>query len=248
MLTYTVSPVLAIAGGLFWTAFDGRISPVDAFSTLGVVTVIVSSLMGVVHTYPQVRGITACFHRIQDYFALSEARPETDDAGLPSLGKLPSQETEDNVIKFRGASVSPASSADSVLHDLNFAITSSQITVLLGPVGSGKTTLLRAMLGEAPVPQGQIWRKKGNSAYCGQKPWLRNVTIRSNIIGFRPFESAWYAEVVKACCLDVDLQQIAGGKGDASLAGSNGCSLSGGQKQKVVSAWLPSIDSKGYGL
>jgi ABC-type multidrug transport system fused ATPase/permease subunit len=244
-----VSPVLAIAGGLFWTTFDGKINAVDAFATIGVVTVIVSSLMGVFHTYPSVRGIPTCFNRIQKYFALSEVRQELADTEIPDPEKVPSQETEGKVIEFHGASIVPTSGADSVLNNVNFAIRASQFTVLLGPVGSGKTTLLRAILGEAPVSKGQIWRKKGNFAYCGQKPWLRNVTIHSNIIGFLPFESTWYAEVVKACCLDDDLQQIAGGKGDASLAGSNGCNLSGGQKQRVVSDWLPwLVSTPGYGV
>lgn len=236
-----MSPVLAIAGGLFWTTFDGRINAVDAFATMGVVTVIVASLMGIFHSYPPVRGTTTCFNRIQKYFALSEVRPEFDDTETPDLEKLPSQDTERNVIEFQGASIAPASSADSILNKVHFDVRKSQFIAILGPVGSGKTTLLRAILGEAAVPQGQIWRRKGNFAYCGQKPWLRNVTIRSNIIGFGPFESTWYAEVVKACCLDDDLQLIAGGKGDAALAGSNGCNLSGGQKQRVVSARLPCL-------
>lgn len=43
-----------------------------------------------------------------------------------------------------------------VLKNISFSINEGSITVILGPNGSGKTTLLKAMLGLAPMSEGEV--------------------------------------------------------------------------------------------
>lgn len=241
-MSYSLTPVLAITGGLFWTSFNGNLTAVNAFTTLAMVHIVIHPMVNILHSYPLMKGIGACFTRIQKYLLLDEVQKyNSGDSGserdntekLDFEEKIPDPVTGSCLAEFTKASVAPSAKADSILRDVSFQVTSSQFTILLGSVGCGKTTLLRAILGEAAVLEGQFWRRKGNFAYCGQKPWLRNLSIRDNITCSGAFEKRWYDEVVEACCLENDLQQLA--SGDKTLAGSNGASLSGGQKQRVVS-------------
>jgi ABC-type multidrug transport system fused ATPase/permease subunit len=70
-------------------------------------------------------------------------------------------------------------------------------------------------------------------AYCPQTPWIMNDTIRQNIVGPAAYDPKWYNFVIRACALESDFENIAGG--DLSKAGSSGITLSGGQKQRIVS-------------
>ena len=70
-------------------------------------------------------------------------------------------------------------------------------------------------------------------AFCDQVPWIRNGTIRENIIGHLEFDATWYNSIVYACALDTDFQQLS--DGDMTTVGSKGMKLSGGQRQRVVS-------------
>lgn len=199
--------------------------------------------MSILQAYPTFRTITACYGRIQKYLILAEARKtggtdassEQEDVREVMCEKKNDSTTGNAVIKFNGAHIAPDVGAETILHEVSFEILSSQFTTLVGPVGAGKTTLLRTILGETVVSQGGVERMRVKFAYCGQKTWLRNVTIRANIISVCVFERPWYDKVVWACCLENDLQQLPGGKGDETLAGSNGANLSGGQKHRVVS-------------
>ncbi|WZH41295.1 P-loop containing nucleoside triphosphate hydrolase protein [Fusarium acuminatum] len=99
-----------------------------------------------------------------------------------------------------------------LLRGLNFTVDRSQLVLLLGPVASGKTTLLKALLGEV----------------------RQNQTIRDNVIGHSNFDRVLYREVVKACDLEKDFDQLA--QGDSTVICSKGLALSGGQKQRVALA------------
>jgi ABC-type multidrug transport system fused ATPase/permease subunit len=233
--------MLAIAGGLFWTTFNGRLTAVNAFTTLAIIAIVINPLTEILKSYPQLKGISACFTRIQKYLVLEEVQSRhristhsSEDTEEPKLEKK-----TDDIIRFEKASITPAAGVNTILHNVTFNVQPSQFTVVLGPVGAGKTTLLRAILGEAAVCDGDFRRNPDNLAYCGQKPWLRNVSIRANIIATSGFEKAWYDEVIAACCLVNDLDQLPGSKGDKSLAGSNGSNLSGGQRHRVVSFFAP---------
>lgn len=87
-------------------------------------------------------------------------------------------------------------------------------------------------MGHATLLHGQVLRKRCKIAYCGQRPWLRNTSIRKNIIGPNPFDPVLYEVVLNSCALNQDLQQLP--NRDLTIVGINGAKLSGGQKHKVV--------------
>jgi ABC-type bacteriocin/lantibiotic exporter with double-glycine peptidase domain len=67
--------------------------------------------------------------------------------------------------------------------------------------------------------------------FSDQTAFLLNGSIRENIVGFSPFDSERYAEVIDATCLRFDLATPP--QGDGTNVGSDGISISGGQKQRV---------------
>lgn len=71
-------------------------------------------------------------------------------------------------------------------------------------------------------------------AHCHQSPFLSNTSIRDNIIGFGQYDAKWYMEAVDATMLTADLNTLP--QGDATIIGSNGISLSVGQRQRIALA------------
>lgn len=74
----------------------------------------------------------------------------------------------------------------------------------------------------------------GSLGYAAQEPWLFNESVRENILFGLEYEEEWYQNVVDACCLREDIEQLS--FGDATLVGERGVSLSGGQKARVALA------------
>lgn len=247
-----------MAGGLFWTSTSGRLSAAEAFATLSIVALVSSPLQVLLNAFPQFTSVTSCFGRIQRYLLLddqvdqrtlsgyleSELRtnlvPGSDPNAEHSLNSVELetfQSTDANsykntLVRFENASVAVSDRATPILKDLTLSINHASLTVVLGPVGSGKTTLLRTLLGETNIVEGSVHVEQDSVAYCDQTPWLRNISIRDNILGQTLFDSEWYHTVLNSCLLDEDMLQIPGG--DIALVGSGGTNVSGGQRQRIV--------------
>lgn len=127
-----------------------------------------------------------------------------------------------------------------VLHDITANLPANALTIIVGPVASGKSTLLKGVLGEVYNSAGAVWVSSRNAAFCDQTPWLRNASVRQNILGYGLWDAEWYAAVVKACALEQDFERLP--LGDQTVVGSEGIALSGGQKQRVVS--IPGPDPR----
>jgi ATP-binding cassette subfamily C (CFTR/MRP) protein 1 len=119
-----------------------------------------------------------------------------------------------------------------VLHDITANLPANALTVIVGPVASGKSTLLKGVLGEVYTTAGVVWVASRTAAFCDQTPWLRNASVRQNILGYDLWGAEWYAAVVRAYSLERDLESLP--LGDQTVVGNEGIALSGGQKQRVV--------------
>lgn len=108
---------------------------------------------------------------------------------------------------------------------------------MLDSVGSGKSTLLKSILGETRLLSGSISALPGCVAFCEQKAWLLNNTLRENILGISVYDDIWYKTVTDACALTADFSELP--MGDATQIGSQGFALSGGQKQRLVRYIMP---------
>ncbi|TFK32340.1 multidrug resistance-associated ABC transporter [Crucibulum laeve] len=138
------------------------------------------------------------------------------------------------------------------LENISLEFPPGEVSLVCGKTGSGKSLLLLGFLGEADILSGQVlcprspldhiasctnidpstpWIVKGTSAYVPQIPWLRNQSIRSNILFNLPYDSERYQKTLEACALIRDLEIFE--DGDASEIGEQGINLSGGQKARI---------------
>ncbi|CAF3706274.1 unnamed protein product [Rotaria sordida] len=101
-----------------------------------------------------------------------------------------------------------------------------------GAIGSGKSTLLASILGEINLISGKLQLQTNSISYAPQSAWIFADTIRGNILLGKPMDEERYKNVIKACCLDIDLQNF-GEVGDLLMIGDKGVNLSGGQKARI---------------
>ncbi len=78
------------------------------------------------------------------------------------------------------------------------------------------------------------WILPNSVAFVSQHAWLQNDSIRSNITFGLPYDEDRYADVIRACSLENDLEIFE--DGDMTEIGEKGITLSGGQKQRVALA------------
>lgn len=243
---------------LFWTKFTNGLEPDQMYTTLAFIALTLSPMHRLMVSYTLFASILGCFQRIEAYLLLDERRDEREtisdlvlrnsnkgretektrhssDLSVMPLDK-PSIELQlpQPPVVFVDVSVAVRSESAPVLKNVNFSISRSEIALVLGHTGSGKTTLLRAILGEVHVTHGLVYVEQRQIAYCDQSPWLRNITIRDNIVGDCQYDQDWYETVLSACLLSKDMEQLP--NGDQTSAGNNGTNLSGGQRQRIVSA------------
>ncbi|KAJ1820365.1 hypothetical protein LPJ75_000958, partial [Coemansia sp. RSA 2598] len=174
----------------------------------------------------------------------------------PSSGRASSKHGK------HGVAAAPSSMRSFALKNISLFFPSGKLSIVVGPTGSGKSSLLSALIGEMTLTSGSILlptadlvslrseqqesryreimvlarqgRIMTDIAYVSQEAWLRNATIRENILFGQPYDSARYEEVLRVCALKPDLRILTAG--DMTEIGERGVTLSGGQKQRVALA------------
>ncbi|CAJ0582005.1 unnamed protein product, partial [Mesorhabditis spiculigera] len=105
-----------------------------------------------------------------------------------------------------------------------------EFVAIVGAVGAGKSSLLNAMLGEMCYLRGVV-ELCDKVAYVPQQPWLRNETLRQNILFGKPYDRKLYRRVTDSAQLRTDFEAM--DHGDMTEIGENGVTLSGGQKARI---------------
>ncbi|KAG8064046.1 hypothetical protein GUJ93_ZPchr0004g38273 [Zizania palustris] len=117
-----------------------------------------------------------------------------------------------------------------VLKRIEVEVRRGELAAVVGTVGSGKSSLLSCIMGE-------MHKVSGNVSICGstgcvaQTAWIQNGTIQENILFGQPMHTERYMEVIRACCLEKDLEMME--FRDKTEIGERGINLSGGQKQRI---------------
>jgi ABC-type multidrug transport system fused ATPase/permease subunit len=104
---------------------------------------------------------------------------------------------------------------------------------IAGRIGCGKSGILSAILHDLPYYSGTILTG-GSIAYVEQEPVILSGTVRENILFDRPWDEHQYQLAVDRASLHQDLAEFP--KGDATMVGEKGITLSGGQKARVALA------------
>nr|VWO94880.1 MRP-like transporter [Ganoderma boninense] len=116
------------------------------------------------------------------------------------------------------------------LKDIKLKIPKGAFVAIVGRVGSGKSSLLQALIGEMRKTNGQCTFSSA-AAYVPQTAWIMNATLRQNIVFGQPEDDERFHEIIKACCLEPDLDMLP--HGEQTEIGEKGINLSGGQKARV---------------
>ena len=107
---------------------------------------------------------------------------------------------------------------------------------MIGETGSGKTCLINAILNNLDLlnfqkPNVEYYNFSPVISYACQDPWIMNGTIRDNIIFYGEYDIEKYNQVINACQLDKDFENLK--HGDLTEIGSTGNNISGGQRSRI---------------
>jgi ATP-binding cassette subfamily C (CFTR/MRP) protein 4 len=198
-------------------------------------------VMGVSECYVSIGRIQKFleFPELPRYEAKAELGPEravegTDGEVAISMSNVKSYWNEVNNRKPTDADdamKNPDQSYFLALEDVSLDFRRGELTVIIGTVGSGKSALLQALVEELPVSSGTITRRYKTLAYACQEPWVMDGTVKENITMGLALDEKWYTEVVNACGLKMDFQQLR--DGDQTIVGDRGVQCSGGQRARI---------------
>ncbi|KAK6853983.1 hypothetical protein PG995_010795 [Apiospora arundinis] len=223
---------------------DHSLDMETAFTTTAILGMVTHPANMVMTFVPRVMAALSGFERIQAFLLrepLHANRGALPKAALHKLAWNPATGqavTSSPAIRISQVQIGQTRT---VLENLNIDVATGSLTILSGPTGSGKSTLLRVILGEVISAQGLVSLSTRRIAYCAQRPWLPNGTIKevvysdTNTHGASDQDYAkWYSEVIDTCCLTHDINSLT--DGDQTQIGSRGLNLSGGQRQRVALA------------
>lgn len=237
--TFTLVAASSLRGG---HAFNAE----AMFASLSTLKLMAALMLPFLQTMITCQGAGASVDRIQAYLvneveahkSPSDMRHLQAEVGKPAEADAYGFELQENSATSAPTWAFEIAAADfgfcngqPLLHKITLAIDPGSFTMVVGKVGSGKSLLLQSLLGELAVLDGQAKRSCPDASFCSQPPWLRNVSVRDNILGESAFDADWYSSVTWACGLDQDFHELS--NGDATLVGTGGMSLSGGQKNRV---------------
>lgn len=219
--------------------------------SLSVLKLVAAVLLPMLQQLITFQGSIASFDRVQAYLveegdqSPNNARqpdgPE-EEHGLLTTGEFgDSFELEEDVLKCHGNKVFDIADADfgygqgqPILRDITLTISKGSFSTIIGKVGCGKSVMLQSLVLEVPALRGRVKRNHHRVSFCSLPVWLRNTSVRENIMGESAFEEEWYRRVVWACGLEQDLRELA--NGHSTSVGTNGMALSGGQRNRVALA------------
>ena len=223
-LYFSSLPLISLATfGGNWL-LGSQLKPVDVFTALtffGLIRVPVTNYLPVaIERYAE---MLAASKRIDSFIRTTYNNDQTTT-------KRPGNEPS---ISIRDASFSWIEETQ-CLSNITLEIGNGALIGIIGPVGSGKSSLLSAILGEMTLNMGNS-TVSGSFAYVNQSPWIIPGTIRENILIGQSFDEQRYYRILRACCLDEDIQSF-GETGDLTVVGEKGITVSGGQKARIALA------------
>ncbi|KAG4281248.1 hypothetical protein FPRO06_10153 [Fusarium proliferatum] len=203
MISAQLTPVVVIMSAIYWTKADGGLSVAEAFTSLSLISVVTQPLVMILVSLMQIAGVVGGSGRIQAFLLLDEqlAAKEAVDVDAVTIQNVSIQTPDGN----------------SLLTNINLQVSPGTLNMLVGRVGCGKSSLLRTIIGELIPSEGTV-KTQDSLAYCDQVPWLRNTTIRENVVGLSPMDDKWLSTVLHACALEEDLHQLP--QGQETIVGS----------------------------
>jgi ATP-binding cassette subfamily C (CFTR/MRP) protein 4 len=231
----------------------GELSPRNVFTTM--VLVNVAQMEITKHLSLAVMGASECWvsvSRIQRFIQTPELEAINDEF-VPDDDEKKGGDTRAIVVKnvtchwnsnpLQSSEGSSGEGAEDIsttglivaLDDVDIEFQMGQLTCIIGAVGSGKSAFISMLAGELPLSRGSLKRRAGSTvAYAPQDPWIMDGTVKENILLGLPYDAEYYSEVIHACGLNVDFDQLR--YGEETIVGDRGVQLSGGQRARIALA------------
>ncbi|KDR71589.1 hypothetical protein GALMADRAFT_792794 [Galerina marginata CBS 339.88] len=240
-LIWSASPIIVILVSFYDFAIvrQQELTPSIAFPSI----IVFSAMKFALNALP-----AAFVRMMQSLVSLQRIAKYLDSPELPFV-----PQTSKSTISLENCTVAWPGEGSFSLSDVNISFPIGKISLICGKVGSGKSLLLYALLGEVEATCGTIkcprtpfnfqsstrtdsitdkdWIVDGICAYVPQTTWLRNASIRDNILFNLPYNRDRYKKTLEACALLSDLEILE--DGDLTEIGERGVNLSGGQKARV---------------
>lgn len=166
----------------------------------------------------------------------SQSKQSIESSKDKSYKTIPSQDVA-------SLTSSKSNRAVNTLIDVSIAIPKGKLAAVVGPVGCGKSSFLSMLLGELHLKAGSV-RLTGSIAYCDQRPWILNTTVRDNILFGKEYNEEKFDLAIHAANLEDDIRVLPGGI--LTEIGEKGINLSGGQKARVALARAVYCDADVY--
>ncbi|KAL0069231.1 hypothetical protein AAF712_003594 [Marasmius tenuissimus] len=254
---WNATPILVTLVAFFhFTVIRGQqLTPHIAFTSIAVFNELKFALNALPETLINTLQSLVSLRRIEKYLSTAEINPVLPLAQQSQMIAFQSCTVTWPQDRAQGSAAPSAASTPRqkfILLDLSLKFPESGLTLICGKLGSGKTLLLLALLGEADILAGQLfcprsppnaiasyaqmkpdeeWIVKGLCAYVPQSAWLRNASIKENILFNLPHDETRYQKTLEVCALIADMDILE--DGDESEIGERGVNLSGGQKARV---------------
>ncbi|CAG0900694.1 unnamed protein product, partial [Darwinula stevensoni] len=151
--------------------------------------------------------------------------------------------TDEHAVLIENGTLTWSPDEPPVLTDLHLRIPVGKLVAVVGQVGSGKSSLLSAFLGDMEKVSGLV-NVMGEVAYVPQEAWIRNASVKDNVIFGKTYKDSFYKAILSACALVQDLTILPAS--DMTEIGEKGINLSGGQKQRVSLARAVYSDADVY--
>jgi ABC-type multidrug transport system fused ATPase/permease subunit len=107
------------------------------------------------------------------------------------------------------------------LRNVTVDLSSGQLMVVCGRVATGKSALLRALGGTlSPMDRHSKCSRDPtvDVALVPQVAWIRNATLKDNVVFGSVWDPSRYAAVLHACCLDEDIRMLPQGNPARALS------------------------------
>ncbi|KAF9484310.1 multidrug resistance-associated ABC transporter [Pholiota conissans] len=252
------SPILVTLVS-FWhfAIYRGEaLTPSIAFTSLLVFTEMKFALSALPETFINMLQSFVSMRRIEKYLNSAEVNsvpPLNQQSKIVAFQSCTATWPQDRAHSSCATSAAPTPKSKFCLVDLSLKFPQGQLSLICGKLGSGKTLMLLTLLGESDILSGQVlcprsppdslasfsnvkasqkdWVIDGVCAYVPQAAWLRNASIKDNILFNLPYDEERYLKTLEVCALLSDLEILE--DGDESEIGERGVNLSGGQKARV---------------
>ncbi|KAH0581287.1 hypothetical protein H2248_012386 [Termitomyces sp. 'cryptogamus'] len=239
---------------------EQRLTPSIAFTSIIVFNEMKFALNALPETFINLLQSLVSLRRIEKYMNGAEVAPVpplSQQSQTIAFQSCTITWPQDRSLKTTINSTLPSAAATPkhkfMLIDLNLNFPVGELSLVCGKLGSGKTLLLLSLLGETDILAGQAlcprsppdslasfanvhaskeeWIVQGVCAYVPQAAWLRNASIKDNILFNLPYDEERYQKTLEVCALISDLEILE--DGDEAEIGERGVNLSGGQKARV---------------